>query len=117
MTENFFQLAGCKKESHLREKLTKRSKVEGKVKGVIKKRVAIKAQNNSERAFVLEEVEGLVATESTKSSWTREAKTFLRIGYWIMDRNKGWKWGGNAPFISKRDLRDLLRKAHRHGIF
>jgi hypothetical protein len=109
MVENFFYgIEGVEKQDQLKEKLNKRDSIEPKAAGriPIKRRIVMKERNNNQKVLVLEELE---------NSGNTQIRGDFRLGYWIIDRNENWAWGGFAPFIPKEDFKDLIKEAKETG--
>ncbi len=74
----------------------------------IKKYVTLPQSDYPEKVFVLQEI------------LLPNGKEELRIGYYIIakkGKRKGkWAWGQFCPFIPKKDLEELIRRAKTKGI-
>jgi len=121
MTKNFFYIEGVEKEERIKKKLDEKVSIEEtplggdkKVLLPIRRRTAVKQSNFPRKIFVLEEIEIPEIIEQFLFGYPR-SKIELRFGYYIMDRKGNWKWGQFAPFIPKKDLKDLIEKAKEHG--
>ena len=121
MVENFFYIEGVENEEHLKKKLEEKDSIveipkgsDRKVIVPIKRRIAMRQRNYSQKVFVLEEVElPEKATEFLSGySWIKDE---FRFGYYIIDKNGNWHWGQFAPFIPKEDFKDLIEKAKEKG--
>jgi len=79
-----------------------------KIKFKVGKYVTLRQSTYPEKIFVLEEIK------------FENGKEELRLGYYIIGkkgRKKGkWTWGQFCPFIPKRDLIRLIKKAKEKGI-
>jgi len=77
--------------------------------------VTQRASEYRDKVFILEEI----STPWRKTVKKKGLKLF-RLGYYIIGKKpktKGkWVWGQYAPFITDRDLKELIKNAEKEGI-